>query len=171
MLNLDTLIKPRIKDGISFSIPAFVVACAEPPEVGPDGNSEEAPPFEPEPPPPPTCDAEMCGAADGHCEGDACVITCPAETCALSGGSCVDGECVVPPACDATACTAAGGTCEGEVCVVPTCDAAMCARGARQLQLGRQPVRRAVVLRLRGRLHRGRGPLLGRRRHLPPARV
>jgi len=127
VLNLDTLITPRFEDGIGFSIPTFVVACAEPPEVGPDGNSEEAPPFEPEPPAPPTCDAEMCGAAGGHCEAEACVITCPAETCTLSGGSCVEGECIVPPACDATACAAAGGTCEGEACVVPTCDASMCA--------------------------------------------
>jgi uncharacterized protein YfaP (DUF2135 family) len=128
VLNLDTLIKPRFKDGLSFSIPTFEVACAEPPpEVGPEGNNEEeAPPFEPEMPPP-TCDAAFCAAAGGECEGVACVITCVNKTCAQSGGSCVDGECVVPPSCNSLACAAAGGSCQGDECVTPACNAAECA--------------------------------------------
>ena len=87
VLSLDTLIKPHFDKGLDFSIPTFVIACAAPPEVGPDGNTKEAPPFEPEPPPLPTCDAETCGAAGGHCDAEACVITCPADTCAMSGGT------------------------------------------------------------------------------------
>jgi hypothetical protein len=128
VLNLDTLIKPRLKDGLSFSIPTFVLACQTPPEVvGPVGNTEECPPFEPEPPPPPTCDVAMCTAAGGECDGEACVITCAPEMCEQSGGSCVDGECVVPPSCDATACAEAGGSCVGADCVTPACNAKTCA--------------------------------------------
>jgi hypothetical protein len=127
ILNLDTLIKPTFKNGLSFSIPTFVLACAEPPDVSEDGNSEEAPPFEPDPPPPPSCDTAMCAAAGGSCKDDACVITCVAESCAQSGGTCFAGECVVPPKCDATACAVAGGTCDGDACVTPSCDATACA--------------------------------------------
>jgi hypothetical protein len=76
VLNLDTLIKPRFKDGLSFSIPTFALACAEPPPVvGPEGNNEEeAPPFVPEVPEV-TCDTAFCEAAGGECDGEACVIT------------------------------------------------------------------------------------------------
>jgi len=127
VLNLDTLIKPSFKNGLSFSVPPFVLACADPPVVGPDGNTEESPPFEPEPPPPPSCDSAMCGWAGGHCEAEACVITCAVLSCAESGGSCVEGACVVPPTCDASACASAGGTCDGDSCITPTCDATACA--------------------------------------------
>ncbi|HMI90212.1 MAG TPA: hypothetical protein VK509_02560, partial [Polyangiales bacterium] len=128
VLSLSTLIKPSFKNGLSFSVPEFVLACAEPPaEVAPEGNTEECPPFEPEPPPPPTCDSAMCVAAGGHCEGQACVITCAVASCEESGGSCVEGECVVPPTCNVSACSSAGGTCQGDSCVTPTCDATACA--------------------------------------------
>lgn len=127
VLNLSTLIKPSFKNGLTFSIPTFVLACAEPPDVGPDGNSDASPPFEPDPPPPPSCDSAMCMAAGGSCKDDACVITCVAESCTQSGGSCVAGACVVPPKCDATACVAAGGACQADACVTPSCNATACA--------------------------------------------
>ena len=105
VLSVDTLIKPKLSNGLSFKIPTFVLACAEPPpEVEPEGNTPECPPFEPEPPPPPPpCTADSCAGAFGHCEETACIITCAKESCEASGGSCSEGKCVVPPKCDATA--------------------------------------------------------------------
>ncbi len=73
VLNVDTLITPNLEDGLNFEIEAFVLACASPPEVGPDGNSADAPPFEP-PPNVVTCDAATCEAAGGSCDADTCVI-------------------------------------------------------------------------------------------------
>jgi hypothetical protein len=129
VLNLDTLITPSFDDGLRFPIPGFVLACATAPEVGPDGNSEEAPPVDPELPIV-TCDEDSCAAAGGACEGEACVLTCTAASCGASGGSCVDGECVLP-ACDSSACGDLGGLCDGDTCVVAACDTATCgaARG------------------------------------------
>src|SRR6185295_12272650 len=102
-------------------------ACATPPaDVGPAGNGDDAPPFEPEPPPAPTCDKDTCTAAGGSCDGDKCVITCAAASCEQSGGNCVDGACVVPPACDEKACADAGGSCDGDKCVTPACDDKAC---------------------------------------------
>ncbi|HET6583162.1 MAG TPA: carboxypeptidase-like regulatory domain-containing protein [Nannocystaceae bacterium] len=127
-LTLDTLLVPDFANGLSFEIPTFVVACATPPEVGPDGNSDEAPPFEPQVPDV-VCDASTCTAAGGTCSGDTCTITCAAASCAESGGTCVDGACALP-LCNASACEAAGGACDGDRCAMPTCDAAAC-EGAR----------------------------------------
>jgi hypothetical protein len=121
VLNLDTLIKPSFEDGLSFSIPTFVLACATAPEVGPDGNSDEAPPLSPPPPAEVSCDGAMCTAAGGSCDGASCVVTCNAANCAESGGTCLDGACVVS-ACED--CTAAGGTCspDGSSCALPACN-------------------------------------------------
>ena len=134
VLSVDTLIKPKLDNGLGFTIPTFVLACAEPPPVlEMEGNTPECPPFEPEPPPPPPpCTADACPGAFGHCEETACIITCTTESCEASGGSCTNGECVVPPKCDATACTQAGGSCQGAECVTPTCNASECqaARGS-----------------------------------------
>jgi hypothetical protein len=74
VLSINTLITPNFEDGINFEIPTFVVACAEPPVVGPEGNSDECPAFEP-PVVEPTCDAEICEAAGGTCEGATCTLT------------------------------------------------------------------------------------------------
>ncbi len=122
VLNLQTLIAPDA--GLDFAIPTFVLACATAPEVGPDGNTDDAPPFEP-PTEPRTCDAEQCAAAGGTCEGSDCVLTCQESSCSASGGTCDNGECVLP-ACDATACAAAGGACNGDSCDVAACDDATC---------------------------------------------
>jgi len=125
ILNLDTLITPVLDDGLSFPIPGFVLACATAPDVGPDGNSEEAPPVEPELPIV-TCDSDSCTAVGGTCEEETCVLTCTAASCSAGGGSCVDGACV-PPACDASACAAAGGVCYDDTCATAACDADTCA--------------------------------------------
>ena len=109
VLNWDTLIKPSFDDGVHFDIPEFVLACAAPPEVGPEGNSNEAPSFDP-PKPAVTCDPATCAAAGGTCHSDTCVITCSASVCAASGGTCDGGTCVAP-ACNPTACSTTGGTC------------------------------------------------------------
>lgn len=129
VLNAGTLIKPSFKNGLSFSVPTFELACADPPPVvEPEvGNTPECPPFEPEPPPPPVCTADSCPGAFGHCVEGSCVITCTQESCGESGGSCTAGECVVPPKCDATACGHAGGTCQNDECVTPSCNATECA--------------------------------------------
>jgi hypothetical protein len=124
VLNVDTLITPHFDNGLSFEIPAFVVACATAPDVGPDGNSSEAPVYEP--PGSIPCDAATCMAAGGTCAGGACQISCSRASCAESGGTCVAGECTLP-ACDAAACGNAGGTCMQDVCVLPTCNDAACA--------------------------------------------
>jgi hypothetical protein len=129
VLSVDTLIKPKLSSGLSFEIPTFVLACAEPPsEVEPEGNTPDCPPFEPEPPPPPPpCTADSCAGAFGHCEETACIITCTQESCEASGGNCSEGKCVVPPKCDATACQQAGGNCSEDQCIVPPkCDATAC---------------------------------------------
>jgi hypothetical protein len=128
VLSLNTLITPEFENGLSFDLPDFQVACATPPVVGPEGNSDEAPPFEPTPAAV-VCDASACTAAGGTCDGDTCTITCATETCAATGGSCVDGACVLP-LCNASACDAAGGACDGDACAMPTCDAVAC-EGAR----------------------------------------
>jgi hypothetical protein len=130
VLDLSTLITPSFDDGLEFDIPDFVVACATPPEVGPDGNTDECPPFEPELPEP-SCDETLCVAAGGTCDGAACVVTCSMTACAETGGTCVLGSCVQPETCDEDACAAAGGGCEDGVCVVVECDAEACeaARG------------------------------------------
>src|SRR5688500_17722787 len=62
VLNLDTLLTPD--DGLEFDIPPFTIACATPPVVGPEGNSDAAPPFDP-PVSTPTCVAAACAAAGG----------------------------------------------------------------------------------------------------------
>ena len=79
VLSLDTLLVPEIDNGLSFEIPTFVVACSTPPEVGPAGNSDDAPPFEPTPAAV-MCDASACTAAGGTCDGETCTITCATET-------------------------------------------------------------------------------------------
>jgi hypothetical protein len=129
VLDLGTLITPTFDNGLRFSIPTFVLACATPPEVGEDGNTEECPPFEPELPEV-TCDAASCSEAGGTCQEDACIFTCAVATCTESGGSCIDGECIQPPSCDEAQCAEAGGSCEGDECVMPTCaEACEAARG------------------------------------------
>lgn len=134
VLSVDTLIKPKLDGGLSFTIPTFVLACAEPPPVVEmAGNTPECPPFEPEPPPAPDpCTEDVCASAFGHCEQTACIITCAIESCEASGGSCTDGVCVVPPKCDEDTCTQAGGSCQDAECVTPTCDESECqaARGS-----------------------------------------
>lgn len=129
ILDLSTLITPDFDNGLRFEIPGFVLACATEPEVGPDGNTDECPPFEPEVPDV-TCDADTCAAAGGECDGDACVVTCTEASCAATGGTCEAGECV-PPACNEGACTDAGGSCVADLCEMPSCDVATCtaARG------------------------------------------
>jgi hypothetical protein len=121
VLNVSTLITPNLRDGLDFNVPGFIVTCATPPEVGEDGNGEDAPIFEP-PPSTVTCDVESCAAAGGTCAAETCVSTCVSETCVAAGGSCVDGACAMPT-CDAAACQAAGGTCaaEGTSCALPAC--------------------------------------------------
>jgi hypothetical protein len=121
VLNIDTLITPDFKDGINFEIEGLVMACATPPEVGPDGNTDEAPPFEP-PVEDVTCDTVTCEAAGGACEEATCVITCVAATCEAAGGECVSGECTMP-SCDPTACEEAGGECTADdaTCTLPAC--------------------------------------------------
>jgi hypothetical protein len=124
VLSVDTLLVPEIANGLSFEIPEFVVACATPPEVGPEGNSDEAPPFEPELPDV-LCDADACTSAGGTCDGERCAITCAAATCAESGGSCVDGACV-STVCDPSACESGGGSCnaaDDTICDLPACSA------------------------------------------------
>jgi hypothetical protein len=123
VLNVDTLIVPRFEGGVSFEIPAFALACATPPEVGPSGNGPEAPPYEPPVAPQPACDAAECAAAGGACEGGACAVACAPAACAAAGGACEGGACVTP-ACDAAACAAAGGACspDGSACQLPACD-------------------------------------------------
>lgn len=77
VLNLDTLILPD--SNLDFAVPTFVLACATPPEdIGPEGNTDEAPPFEPEVTPP-TCDEATCTAAGGVCEGADCVLACTSD--------------------------------------------------------------------------------------------
>ncbi len=147
VLNWDTLIKPSLSGGVHFDVPGFVLACAAPPEVGPEGNSNDAPAFEP-PEPTVTCDPATCAAAGGTCQSDACVMACTPSVCGASGGTCDGGACVAPacnpaacattggackedkcvlPACDPTACGATGGTCVGDVCNLPACDPTKCA--------------------------------------------
>jgi hypothetical protein len=108
VLDLSTLILPSFDSGLRFSIPTFVLACATPPDVGEDGNSEECPPFEPELPEV-TCDAASCTAAGGACEDGACVITCSVATCTATGGTCFLGDCVQLPTCNEVTCAEAGG--------------------------------------------------------------
>lgn len=125
ILNLETLIKPTFDDGLKFTIPDFVVACATPPEVGPEGNSDAAPPFDP-PVADVTCDADSCTAAGGTCEGTTCVVACSPDACGESGGTCSEGQCLLP-LCNADACTGLGGSCEADVCVLAAaCDEAAC---------------------------------------------
>jgi hypothetical protein len=121
VLSLDTLITPNLSGGLNFEIPTFKVTCATPPEVGAQGNAEDAPAFEP-PPSVVSCDAASCQAAGGTCNAETCVATCVAEACAAAGGSCVAGACATP-ACNASTCTAAGGTCtsDGSSCAMPAC--------------------------------------------------
>ena len=123
ILSADTLIAPSFADGLEFDVPAFTIACASAPEVGPTGNSDDAPPFVP-PDPVIVCDAAMCAAAGGSCDGDACTITCNADSCAASGGTCTDGACTLT-SCSAVAadCAAAGGACSADdtVCELPRC--------------------------------------------------
>jgi uncharacterized protein YfaP (DUF2135 family) len=124
ILNVNTLITPDL--GLDFAVPTFELACATPPEVGPDGNSPDAPPFEP-PAPDVVCDADTCAAAGGDCEEGACVVACAPARCLESGGLCVDGACVLP-ACNAATCAELGGSCEGDACVLTAgCDATACA--------------------------------------------
>jgi hypothetical protein len=126
VLDLSTLITPSFDNGLEFEIPEFVLACATPPEVGEDGNTDECPPFEPELPEV-TCDATSCEEAGGSCEDDECVFSCAVATCDETGGSCVLGECVQPVTCNAEACADAGGACEDDVCVALECDVEACA--------------------------------------------
>jgi hypothetical protein len=126
ILSLETLIEPSFDDGLKFSIPDFVVACAAAPEVGPEGNSDAAPPFDP-PVAAASCDAETCTAAGGACESDACVLQCSPEACGESGGTCSEGQCLLP-LCNADACAGLGGSCEADVCVLAAaCVQADCA--------------------------------------------
>jgi hypothetical protein len=130
ILSTDTLITPSFAHGIDFDVPEFTIACATPPEVGPDGNSDDAPPYVP-PDPVITCDATTCSAAGGSCDGDACTITCSAESCAASGGTCEGGACVLP-VCSASTCEADGGACSADdtTCALPACSSdADCAAG------------------------------------------
>jgi hypothetical protein len=122
VLNVDTLIAPNFEDGLSFEVDAFVLACASPPEVGPEGNGPDAPGFEP-PPNAVSCDEETCTAAEGNCDGDRCVIACSAELCEAAGGACEDGVCAMA-ACDEAACADAGGSCsdDGTSCLLPACN-------------------------------------------------
>ncbi len=123
VLSLDTLITPD--GGLDFAVPTFILACETPPaNVGPDGNTDEAAPFEP-PTDPAMCDADICTAAGGSCVESDCVFTCQEASCNACGGTCESGACVLP-SCDATACGAAGGTCNGDVCEVPACDEPTC---------------------------------------------
>jgi hypothetical protein len=125
VLNVDTLIKPKIDGAVKFDLPNFTIACADPPpKVEAEGNTPESPKIEPPPPAPVTCDAEQCAASGGKCEGNACHVTCDVAACTSTGGTCVDGACKPPAAaCDAAKCTAAGGTCEGtpptDACKLP----------------------------------------------------
>ncbi len=121
VLNVDTLITPNLEDGLNFEVDGFVLACATPPEVGPDGNGPDAPPFDP-PLNAVTCDVETCTAAGGNCENESCVLACVAEVCAAAGGTCTDGVCAMD-ACDEAACAATGGTCseDGTSCLLPAC--------------------------------------------------
>ncbi|HEU4537226.1 MAG TPA: hypothetical protein VFS00_24065, partial [Polyangiaceae bacterium] len=97
VLNVNTLITPNFEGSVNFEIPTFVIACAAPPPVvDPDeGNTPDAPPYEP-PATPPSCDAAACTAAGGTCQGTTCVITCVAADCTAAGGTCTDGVCVTP---------------------------------------------------------------------------
>jgi hypothetical protein len=115
------LLTPDLTSGFDFDVPGFTLACAAPPEVGPDGNSADAPPFE-LPPPTITCDAATCTAAGGKCDGDRCSITCDAARCTGAGGTCTNGVCTMTT-CDATKCTAQGGKCstDGKSCLLPAC--------------------------------------------------
>jgi hypothetical protein len=122
VLNVNTLLTPNISGGLNFEIPSFAVACATPPEdVTDDGNSAEAPAFEP-PAATVSCDPVSCEAAEGTCMADTCVSTCNAASCAAAGGSCVAGACVTP-ACNAAACAAEGGACNTDAtsCDLPAC--------------------------------------------------
>ncbi len=122
VLSVNTLLTPNFSGGFSFEIPTFAVACATPPpSVSENGNSPDAPAFDP-PPAAVTCDAVSCAAAEGTCVADTCVSTCNAQTCAAAGGSCAAGACVTP-ACDAAACAAEGGACntDGSNCTLPAC--------------------------------------------------
>ncbi len=130
VLNVNTLITPNFRDGVSFEIPEFVVACATAPEVSDGGNGPDAPAFDP-PPATVTCDAVSCQAAGGTCMGDTCVSTCAAESCQAAGGTCTAGVCTTP-ACDAATCAAQGGTCNAasSSCTLPACSTdADCAKG------------------------------------------
>jgi hypothetical protein len=118
VLNVRTLIRPDA--GLDFTVPTFTLACATPPEVGPEGNSPEAPPFEP-PAPEIVCAEAPCEAAGGTCVETACVVLCAPERCAETGGTCEGGACVVATCADE--CTAAGGVCSvaGDECLLPAC--------------------------------------------------
>jgi hypothetical protein len=72
VLNVNTLLTPNFSDGLNFVIPDFVVACATPPEVNDEGNSADAPAYEP-PPATVSCDPAICQAAGGTCTADTCV--------------------------------------------------------------------------------------------------
>jgi hypothetical protein len=124
VLSINTLIKPKLGSSVSFSIQTFVIACATPPEVGPEGNSPECPPFDP-PVKQNVCEAVVCVDAGGTCVEDACVITCAIDACVAAGGTCVSGKCVLP-ACNAAACAALGGACTGDDCILPKCNAEAC---------------------------------------------
>jgi hypothetical protein len=121
VLNLDTLITPSFSGGLNFEIPTFNITCATPPAVTEQGNTEDAPPFEP-PASVVSCDASSCQAAGGSCSAETCVTNCVAAACAAAGGSCVAGECAMP-SCSPSACTAAGGMCtsDGASCALPAC--------------------------------------------------
>jgi hypothetical protein len=130
VLNADTLITPSIGDALKFEIPGFVIACATPPAVGPEGNSPAAPAFEP-PPANVTCDPSQCGAAGGTCEGSTCALKCDAAKCTAAGGTCTAGRCATPT-CDVNGCQTAGGTCSADMqtCLLPACKTdADCAEG------------------------------------------
>lgn len=118
VLSLETLIKPDAD--LNFAVPTFVLACATAPEVGPDGNTPDAPAFDP-PTTPPACDDATCAAAGGACDAGACVLTCQETTCSAGGGTCENGVCVVA-ACGAE-CVDAGGRCSADqtACELPAC--------------------------------------------------
>ncbi|HEU4407184.1 MAG TPA: hypothetical protein VFS43_18080 [Polyangiaceae bacterium] len=125
VLNVDTLITPNFEGSVNFEIPTLVIACAAPPPVvDPDeGNTPDAPPYDPPVTPPPACDAAACAAAGGACQGPTCVITCVPADCTAAGGTCTGGVCVAPGCVPAT-CQAAGGQCSGDgnTCELPKCD-------------------------------------------------
>jgi hypothetical protein len=106
ILNSDTLLTPDFGNGLNFEIPTFVVACATPPPVGPEGNTSEAPPFE-APPATVTCDATACAGAGGLCQEDTCKIPgCTSDAdCAAGqpGAYCMNPGDPVAAACHAPA--------------------------------------------------------------------